>query len=330
VTTAYWSSPEFRAALTGFVADAVGEPRSLEVERMRPWSTVWRTETDRGVFWAKDNCPGQRHEAALLLRLGELAPGRVLPVTAAEPRSGLLLTPDRGVPIPQQREVDTDTWCRVVAAHAGLQRDVAPHLDSLGLTRLAAADAVGHVERLVVRLRDYPPGDPRRLTDEQLRAVEAARPDVALWAEQVAALGLPVTLDHNDLHPNNVFEVDGRLELFDFGDAVALEPLAALRIPLASAVEQGLDLTRIAEAGLEPWTDLAPVAEVRAALPASLQLGVLARAESWLRCVADMAEAELAEFGGSAAAWLTRLAQEPPFGRAARARSHDRAARRLS
>ncbi len=38
----------------------------------------------------------------------------------------------------------------------------------------------------------------------------------------------------------------------------------------------------------------------------------------------------LAEFGGSAAAWLTQLTQEPPFGRAARARNHERAARRLS
>ena len=235
MTTAYWGSPEFRTRLTSFVTAAVGEPRSLEPDRVRPWSTVWRAETARGVFWAKDNCRGQRHEAALLLRLGDLSPDRVLPVTAAEPDVGLLLTPDRGVPLARARDVDADTWCEVVAAHAGLQRDVAPHLDSLGLTRLAAADAVGHVERLISTLRGYPDGDPRRLTDEQARAVEATLPDVALWGDQVAALGLPVTIDHNDLHPNNVFEVDGRLELFDFGDAVALEPLAALRIPLASA-----------------------------------------------------------------------------------------------
>ncbi len=266
VTTAYWGSPEFRTALTTFVTAAVGEPRSLEPDRVRPWSTVWRAETARGVFWAKDNCRRQRHEASLLLRLGELAPDRVLPVTAAEPDVGLLLTPDRGVPLARTREVDTDTWCDVVAAHAGLQRDVAPHLPTLGLTRLAAADAVGHVERLMSTLRGYPDGDPRRLTDDQARAVEATLPDVALWSDQVAALGLPVTIDHNDLHPNNVFEVDGRLELFDFGDAVAQEPLAALRIPLASAHEDGLDLPRIADAGIEAWSDVAPAAALRAAL----------------------------------------------------------------
>ncbi len=322
MTTAYWSSAAFYTVLSEFVETAVGEPHSLEVDRMRPWSTVWRAETERGVFWAKDNCRAQRHEAALLVRLGELAPDRVVPVTAADPASGLLLTPDRGIPLGRQGDVGTDTWCDVVAHHAGLQRDVAPHLDSLGLTRLAAADAVGHVERLVTTLRGFPDGDPRRLTDEQVRAVEATLPDVALWGEQVAALGLPVTLDHNDLHPHNVFAVHGRLELFDFGDAVALEPLAALRVPLASAAEQGVDLARVADAGLEAWSDVAPARELREALPASLQLGVLARAESWLRCIADMSESELAEFGSAAAHWLTRLADDPPTGPPPRARNH--------
>lgn len=327
MTTAYWSSPEFRAELTGFVTAAVGEPSSLEPDRVRPWSTVWRAETGRGVFWAKDNTSGQHHEAALLARLGELSPGRVVPVTAADPERGLLLTPDRGVPLGQQGDVDVGTWCDVVAAHAALQREVVPHLDSLGLTRLDAVEAVAHVERLVGALRAYPDGDPRRLTDDQLRTVEGVLPDVALWSAQVAALGLPVTLDHNDLHPHNVFAVDGRLELFDFGDAVAIEPLASLRIPLASAAEDGLDLERIADAGIEAWSDLAPAAELRAALPAALQLGSLGRTESWLRCVADMAEDELPDFGGSAAGWLTRLAEDPPIGPLPRAGSHDGGAR---
>jgi hypothetical protein len=103
---------------------------------------------------------------------------------------------------------------------------------------------------------------------------------------------------------------------------VALEPLAALRVPLASATEQGVDVARVADAGLEAWSDVAPAAELRAALPASLRLGVLGRAESWLRCIADMSETELAEFGGAAAHWLTRLAEDPPTRPAPRARNH--------
>ena len=41
----------------------------------------------------------------------------------------------------------------------------------------------------------------------------------------MAALGLPPTLNHNDLHENNVFDVDGALRFFDFGDALVTEPL---------------------------------------------------------------------------------------------------------
>ena len=46
---------------------------------------------------------------------------------------------------------------------------------------------------------------------------------VAGWVKE---LGLPLTLNHNDLHENNVFDVQGRLRFFDFGDeAEGEEPL---------------------------------------------------------------------------------------------------------
>jgi Ser/Thr protein kinase RdoA (MazF antagonist) len=152
-------------------------------------------------------------------------------------------------------------------------------------------------------------------------AVRAALPQVARWAEEVAALGLPLTLCHNDLHGHNVFDVNGELRFFDFADALVMEPMAALLVPLnalAHRLRTGADdprLWRVADAALEVWSEYVSMAELRAALPAALQLGRLARTESWIRCTAPMNDAELAEWGEAAAYWLASLAQGPPVGR---------------
>ena len=168
--------------------------------------------------------------------------------------------------------------------------------------------------------------DPRRLAPDVADRLRAHLPVVRRWAEQVAALGLPLTLNHNDLHENNVFDVDGRLRFFDFGDALVTEPLGVLLIPLNILGEKleadGDDprLWRVADAALEVWSDLVPAAELRAALPAALQLGRLGRVESWVRCQPSLSDDELAEWGPVAATWLGTLDADPPVGGAVAAR----------
>jgi len=61
------------------------------------------------------------------------------------------------------------------------------------------------------------------------------------------------------------------------------------------------------------WSDLTPIGELRAGLDAALQIGKLARSESWVRCLANATDEESTEFGDSSAFWLLALA-EPPLG----------------
>jgi hypothetical protein len=56
--------------------------------------------------------------------------------------------------------------------------------------------------------------------------------------------------------------------------------------------------------------------ELRAALPASLQLGKLDRSESWARCLTHLTDEEMDEFGDSAAYWLLEITE--PFSGAMR------------
>jgi hypothetical protein len=321
-TSARWRGEAFRAELADWVRGAVGEPSSLEPVKIRPWATVWRAETPAGVHFAKQNCPAQSYEAALLVELGALAPHRVVPLTAVDLDRGLLMTPDQG-PVLGDATHDIDTWCRVVRAGAQLQRELAPsagRLRAAGVTTLAPEDAVEYVEQLLEAFATLPAGDVRALEADTLQALRAHLPAVARWVEQVSALGLPTTLVHNDLHGNNVFDVDGELRFFDFGDAMLMEPLAALLIPLdllAFRLDAGPDdarLWRVVDAALEVWSDLAEPGRLRAALPAALQLARLGRTETWVRCTAAMDDAELEEWGGAAGASLTSLLRDPPVG----------------
>lgn len=322
-TSAVWATTEFREELRAFVAPEIGEPTTLEPVSVRPWSTVWRVVSARGVHYAKQNCPGQAHEAALLDVLADLAPERVVPVVAADPARDLLLTQDLGPTLRASgSSADPAAWCRIVAEAAALQRELISHVADLPLRVMLPGDATTYVADAVGRLGALPPDDPRRVPPEVARRLESLLPTIERWSDEVADLDLPVTLNHNDLHDNNVVAPRGSdpLRFFDFGDAMLTEPLGMLLIPLqvyAEALDAGPDdprLARVADAALEVWSDRCPAAELRAALPAAIQLGRLARAESWRRCVATMTPAERGEYGAAPAQLLGTLLHDPPVG----------------
>jgi len=321
-TSAHWRSAAFRDELWSWVASHVGEPQSMTPVRDRSWSTVWRIEASDGVFFAKQNTPLQAFEARLLTLLGELAPAYVVPVAAADPDRDLLLTPDQGpvlgdVLADAGEERLLEAVGRMIGTAARLQREVAPvagRLTDAGLTSLAPSDAPAYVRQRLDEIASLPAGDPRGFEPGRAEALRAALTVVTADADRVAALGLPLTLNHNDLHTFNAFDVDGRMRFFDLGDALLTEPLGMLLVPLGG-IARHLETTpedprvrALAEPALEVWSDVVPLDGLRAALPAALRLARLARCESWVRCSASMDDDELAEWGDAAAYWLASVA----------------------
>jgi hypothetical protein len=223
--------------------------------------------------------------------LAGLAPAYVVPVEAADPERGLLLTPDQGHVFGESvADDDLDSWCRLVARAMELARILAPDADALvaaGVTRCRVPPDVGVV--------------------------------VQSCLDHLAPLGLPETLVHNDLHEHNAFDRSDGLIFFDFADAVVAHPLAGLLVPLNVLADrlgepgpEDARLRRVADAALEVWSDLAPMSALRSALPAALRLGRLGRAESWARVVPDLRGQDAEEFGDTARSWLDRIPDPVP------------------
>jgi hypothetical protein len=275
-----------------WAGEQVGAEVTVELGKSRPWALVWQVSgPEGGSWWAKQNCPGQAFEAELVAVLARIAPSYVVPVAALDVERGLLLTRDQGpVFADSVGEADLDAWVRLVQRAMELARLTSEHgaeLLATGLTGCRVPDVVS--DRV-----------------DELRA-------------ELDGVGLPAALVHNDLHEHNAFDRPEGLLFFDFADAVWEHPLSGLLVPLnmlgSRLGDPGPDdplLRRVADAGLEVWSDLAPLAELRRALPAALRLGRLGRAESWARIEPHLTAEHLDDFGGAAAAWLARLDDPVP------------------
>jgi hypothetical protein len=323
-----WETEGFRDELRAWCESHLGPLTAMEQHKLRGWATVWRVTTDAGAWFAKQNCPGQLFEQPLMALLARLAPDRVVPVRAEG--DGFLLTPDQGPVFHETAGDDLASWVRLARDASLLQRELVSHLDEMiavGASSLAPQEAHDYVAARVEQYAGLPDDDPRHLGTDVADRLRAHLPVVRRWGDEVAALGLRLTLNHNDLHENNVFDVDGRLLFFDFGDALVTDPLGMLLVPLnilGEKLRAGADDPRmwhVANAALEVWSDLVPTAQLRAALPAALQLGRLGRVESWVRCQPSLSDEQLTEWGPVAASWLGTLVEQPPLGSVSGGRS---------
>ena len=326
-TSSWWTMSAWRDEAYAWIERILQErglTRTGEIEqpRIRFWSTQLTVPTDAGRLWFKENCPGQAFEAGLVVVLADVVPDHVVAPVAVEPERRWLLTPDAGATL-RSVGAGVDLWERLAANWADLQRRVADHADrvvAVGTPLTLPLDMPALVAERVEELAALPVDDLGHLGAADAARMRSALPTIERWAEQVTATGLPMSLDHNDLHSGNAFAPrtgEEHLRFFDFGDSVVGHPFCSLLVPLnVLAHELSTDaddrrLRRVVDAYLEVWSDWADPATLRAAVEPARQLGRVNRSESWRRVLGSANAAERAEFGDSQAWWLTSMIEPP-------------------
>ena len=293
--------PAWRAEAVAWIEERVavaGRRITGEVEqpRIRPWSTQLIVPTDAGRLWFKAGCAAQTFEPGLQQVLADLVPDAFDRPFATDLDRGWMLTVDRGEVWGEQQEPSSDAWAGVVRRTAEIQRAVAGSgraLLATGLPDCSPSTVVDRFDGLVDEL-------------DAAADIRASRPRVVDAVARLTESPIPPSWQHGDLHPWNVFAVDGALRLFDLGDAQWAHPIEVLRVPHAF-VEDTAELTwrPIAEAWADvwdlTWDDLSDEWEAAGVTHA------VNRCDTWVACLAEASSEELQEWGDAPLHHLRRV-----------------------
>jgi len=323
-----WTSPAWRHEVESWLYDVLSSEGIevvgvIEQPRVRLWSTQLVVPTSAGQMWFKENHPGQRAEAAVVDKLAKLMPEHVVVPVAVERRRGWLLTPDHGPTLATLERTDETLWIRVVAEYADMQRRLRDHRADLvdaGLAPLLPLDVADHVEKQVVRMRRLPVGDALHIDAELADRVLRSLPALRATAERLDDVAPLASLEHNDLHQNNVFiphADEVALRFFDFADAVWAHPFTSLAVPVGvlcrdwEVEPSDARVRRVVDAYVEPWSDVASLPDLREAAALALVFGPVHRFESWRRLLDGSAAISCPDEAEAVRHWLGRVAQTP-------------------
>lgn len=261
--------------------------------RERPWATVHRVELARGGrAWFKRCAPIQWFEPRLTAALASRWPDRVTEAIAHDAGRGWLLMRDAGASL---RDLDNppEAWLAILPRYAELQIGEAEHV----VEHLEGGVPDARLERLpalfgeLLRL-DLP------LTPAEIVRLRAFEPALARLCAELAAAGLPDTVQHDDLHDVSVYSLDGHLRVLDWGDASIAHPFFSLFVTFQFLGEQA----QLRDAYLEPWGGSAQ----REAAAIALRLGAFARCHAWARQRESLRPAERPDFDTGFAEVLRR------------------------
>jgi Phosphotransferase enzyme family len=287
----------------------------------RAWSTVLRLPTASGPFWFKANAVGTAHEGPLLAALARWAPEHVLHPLALDARRGWLLLPDGGTTLRTTLAGGTDAarWQDILVEHAELQRAVAPHAEELlelGVPDLRPerlADVRADLLDDEVALRCGLPGGLDSAALDRLRGDAAL---VSTLCGELAAIGVPASVQHDDLHDNNVFvpgRPGGHYRVFDWGDASVAHPFAVLLVALRVVADRhhlpdgDAELLRLRDAYLEPWSAEFDRPTLIEAARLALRVGGVSRALCYRSALVEGTPADHDEYGDGVPGWLLEL-----------------------
>jgi Phosphotransferase enzyme family len=143
-------------------------------------------------------------------------------------------------------------------------------------------------------------------------------PRISAAAAALAGSAVPASVQHDDLHDANVLLNDVTYRVFDWGDANVAHPFGVflvLRRALARPAgvdAHGSELTRLQDAYLECFSDLAPRKELTVDLRRAEYVAGLGRICSWGRALRTATPEEVAQYADADSGWLAECIDQPP------------------
>ena len=275
----------------------------IEQPHVRSWSTVLRVPTGEGEVFFKAALRATL-DVVVTSTLARLRPDLVLAPLAVDLDRKWMLLPDGGERL---RELSLERRPESLGACS----PPTPTYSSpprTGSTAWSSRDS----------RTSGSGGSPRSQSSSGRSSGEQApaRDRFATLCLELAAFGIPETIQHDDLHDGNIFAGERGYRIFDWGDSVAAHPFLSLVVALRGIAyrfelgDRDPDLERLRDAYLERFTAYGTAAELRHAAELAEPLGMLSRAWSWWRVASNVPDpAEFSEVGRE---WFQEFAAAVP------------------
>lgn len=238
------------------------------------------------------------HEPLLLTSLEGAVPR---PLATDEKRVWMLL-PDLGTQLAAQPDISL--WIEALRSHARLQRSYvgrADHLLEISCVDRRLAVLAAELDHL---LGSNPATD--LLEPSERAALPERLVELRTAIAELAAIGVPETLLHGDLHPGNLAVRDGEVLAFDWTDAAVSHPFLDLVTFVGKKWPLSMD-QRVRDAYLQEWTDYAPLPELRRALELADQLGAVFQVATSLHLAANLTSPDRDSMLRGAQWWLRKV-----------------------
>ena len=273
---------------------SIGITGDIEQPHLYPWSTVLIVPTAGGRLFFKATAPETIFEAALTKKLGEWIAESMPELVAVDPARGWMLMRDGGEQLRQsiRPAKDLKPWVPVIRRYAELQIalvDHVPEILALGIPdyRLAAlpslySDLLMDEESLMI---DQEKG----LTSGEFQVLKEKTARFGQICSDLAAIGIPESLNQCDFHDGNVLVKNGRITFFDWGDAAVTHPFVSLRTFFIS-IEISLQLDEysftpemeaLLNLYLEPWKKFVSKEQLTNAYSFSKPVASIVKALLW-------------------------------------------------
>ncbi len=313
-----WQSPAWLKQAHNWIHEAAKRQSihitgEVEQPHIYHWSTVLRVPTDAGNLFFKATAAETVYESALTEMLAGWYPDCMPELIAVDTARGWMLMRDGGEHLrasirPTQ---DIKPWKPVITRYAELQIGLAEHVDeilALGIPdhRLTALPAL-YTELLADEV-SLMIGQEKGLTSSEFQQLQNLMPRFNQICVDLAAFGIPESLNHGDFHDGNVLLRNGRITFFDWGDASVTHPFVSLRTFFVSMeIALKLDdwapptpeMTSLLHCYLERWERFVSKERLLTAYNLSRPAASIVKALAWHQGISRMEDSVREEY-----AWI--------------------------
>lgn len=282
-----WSEKNYYDKVNGWIGEELNKVNlntkgDIEHVKETDLTLLLRVPTDKEDYYFKAVGAASKFEAAFSQELYRKCPGKTVDVLGIHETEGWLLMKDLYGDALRMRK-DKKLWQRAISEYAELQVSQIGNVDKflqIGVPdrRMPTLkeEINQHLEEMCLT----------GLAKEETNQILSLLPILLEMCDEMDSI--PASIEHGDLHTNNIQIVENNLVFFDWGDASISHPFFSTRIfwhALDDLISSEAEWLGIVEEFrphyLEPWTKFGAMKEIDNILRISDELACVQRALSW-------------------------------------------------